>query len=45
MSYIEEMIFDRQFEEAEKLILDGIFSLDDLSEEAFEIFRKWAEGE
>ena len=37
------MIFDGQFKEVEELILNSIIHLDDLSEEAFELFKDWIE--
>jgi hypothetical protein len=38
------MIFDEKYKEIEMLILNGHLSLDDLSEEAFQIFKKWIES-
>jgi hypothetical protein len=38
------MIADGKYEESENLVLDGKASLEDLSEEMFQRFKKWIEG-
>jgi hypothetical protein len=44
MNYYDQLIFEEKFKEVEKLIVRGVISLDDLSEEAFELFKTWIEG-
>jgi hypothetical protein len=40
----DQLIYDGKYKEIEALVMTGVISLDDLSEEAFQIFKKWIEG-
>ena len=44
MKYYDKLIFDGDFKEVEKLIVKGVVSLEDLSEEAFLLFKTWFES-
>jgi hypothetical protein len=44
MNYYDQLVFDGKFKEVEKLLRKGVISLEDLSEEAFLLFKTWIEG-
>ena len=44
MNKYDQMIADGKFEEFEKLVRSGEASLEDLSEEMFQIFKEWIEA-
>ena len=44
MNYYDQLVFENNFKEVEKLILKGVISLNDLSEEAFQKFKEWIES-
>ena len=44
MNQHDQMIADGKFEEFERLVKSGEASLEDLSEEMFQIFKEWFEG-
>jgi hypothetical protein len=44
MNSYDKMIFDGKFEEIESLIKAKIITLEDLSEEAFQLFKTWIES-
>ena len=43
MNYYDQLVFDEKFKEVEDLIMKGVISLEDLSEEAFQLFKTWIE--
>ena len=45
MKYYDRLCFEGDFKEVEKLVMAGVISLDDLSIEAFELFKSWIENE
>ena len=45
VKWFDQMIADGRYEEFEKLVLDDKASLEDLSEEMFQKFKEWIEGE
>ena len=44
MKIYNQLAFDGKFEELEKLVAKQVISLDDLSEEAFQLFKTWIES-
>lgn len=44
MKYYDQLAFDGNFKELEKLVIKQVISLDDLSEEAFQLFKTWIES-
>ncbi len=44
MNNYDQLVFDEKFKEVEELIMKGVISLEDLSEEAFLLFKTWFEG-
>lgn len=44
MNYYDLLVFEKRFKEVEELIVNGVISLEDLSEEAFSLFKTWIEG-
>lgn len=44
MKYYDQLVLEKDFKEVEKLIVKGVISLDDLSEEAFLLFKTWFES-
>ena len=44
MNNYDQLVFDEKFKEVEELIMKGVISLEDLSEEAFQLFKTWIEG-
>ena len=44
MNNYDQLVFDEKFKEVEELIMNGVISLEDLSEEAFHLFKTWIEG-
>ncbi len=44
MKYYDQLVFEQKFKEVEELIMEGVISLEDLSEEAFHLFKTWIEG-
>jgi hypothetical protein len=44
MNEYDQMIAEGKYEEFERLVLGGKATLEDLSEEIFEIFRDWIQG-
>jgi hypothetical protein len=43
MKYYDRLCFEGDLKEVEKLVKAGVISLDDLSIEAFELFKIWIE--
>lgn len=44
MNYYDQLVFDGKFKEVEKLITKQVISLEDLSPEAFLLFKTWFES-
>ena len=44
MNYYDQLVFEHKFKEVEELIMKGVISLEDLSEEAFHLFKTWIES-
>lgn len=44
MKYYDQLVFDGKFKEVECLIFNRLVRLEDLSEEAFLLFKTWIEG-
>ena len=44
MKYYDQLCIDGDYKEVERLVMAGVISLDDLSIEAFELFKFWIEN-